>query len=70
MLGPAPYTFRFTGRSGTIPFKIRNLTDRPLTVRITMTSAKLEFWNWRNQEWQDTWDTTQSDGQKGFLSKK
>jgi hypothetical protein len=30
-------------------------------------SAKLEFWNWKNSEWQDTWDTTQSDGQKGWL---
>ncbi len=32
-----------------------------------ITSAKLEFWNWKNQEWQDTWDTTQSDGQRGWL---
>jgi prepilin-type N-terminal cleavage/methylation domain-containing protein len=32
-----------------------------------ITSAKLELWNWKNQEWQDTWDTTQSDGQKGWL---
>jgi prepilin-type N-terminal cleavage/methylation domain-containing protein len=30
-------------------------------------SAKLEYWNWKNLEWQDTWDTTQSDGQKGML---
>jgi general secretion pathway protein J len=30
-------------------------------------SAKLEFWNWKNFEWQDTWDTTQADGQKGWL---
>lgn len=30
-------------------------------------SAKLEFWNWKNLDWQDTWDTTQSDGQKGTL---
>jgi prepilin-type N-terminal cleavage/methylation domain-containing protein len=29
--------------------------------------AKLEFWNWKNSEWQATWDTTQIDGQKGFL---
>jgi type II secretion system protein J len=28
---------------------------------------KLEFWNWKNLEWQDTWDTTQTDGQKGWL---
>jgi len=30
-------------------------------------SAKVEFWNWKNLEWQDSWDTTQSDGQKGWL---
>lgn len=30
-------------------------------------SVKLEFWNWRNLAWQETWDTTQSDGQRGWL---
>lgn len=30
-------------------------------------SVTLEFFNWKNVEWQDTWDTTQSDGQKGLL---
>lgn len=30
-------------------------------------SVKLEFWNWKNLEWQDAWDTTQSDGQRGWL---
>ncbi len=30
-------------------------------------SAKLEYFNWKTTEWQDTWDTTQSDGQKGML---
>jgi len=30
-------------------------------------SVKLEFFNWKNTAWQDTWDTTQIDGQKGFL---
>ena len=30
-------------------------------------AAKLEFFNWRTAEWQDTWNTTQIDGQKGFL---
>jgi len=30
-------------------------------------SAKLEYWNWKNLEWQDSWDTTQADGQKGWL---
>ncbi len=33
-------------------------------------SVKLEFWNWRNLEWQDTWDTTQSDGQRGQLPQR
>ena len=30
-------------------------------------AAKLEFWNWKNIDWQDSWDTTQADGQKGWL---
>jgi type II secretory pathway component PulJ len=30
-------------------------------------SVKFEFWNWKNLEWQDNWDTTQSDGQRGWL---
>ncbi len=30
-------------------------------------SLKLEFWNWKDQDWQDGWDTTQSDGQRGWL---
>jgi type II secretory pathway component PulJ len=30
-------------------------------------NVKIELWNWRNLEWQDTWDTTQSDGQRGML---
>jgi hypothetical protein len=30
-------------------------------------AVKLEFWNWKNLEWQETWDTTQSDGQRGWL---
>jgi type II secretory pathway component PulJ len=30
-------------------------------------NVKIEFWNWKNLEWQDTWDTTQSDGQRGWL---
>lgn len=28
---------------------------------------EIEFWNWKNLDWQDAWDTTQSDGQKGML---
>ena len=30
-------------------------------------SVKIELWNWKNMEWQDHWDTTQSDGQRGWL---
>ena len=30
-------------------------------------SVKFEFWDWKGLDWQDTWDTTQTDGQKGFL---
>ncbi|MGE3454242.1 MAG: type II secretion system protein GspJ [Kofleriaceae bacterium] len=30
-------------------------------------SFKIEYWNWKSIEWQDTWDTTQADGQKGWL---
>ncbi len=29
--------------------------------------VEIQFWNWKNLEWQDTWDTTQADGQKNFL---
>jgi len=30
-------------------------------------AVKLEFFNWKTTEWQDTWNTTQVDGQKGWL---
>src|SRR5207237_6180609 len=30
-------------------------------------SVKVELWNWKNFEWQDHWDTTQSDGNRGWL---
>jgi general secretion pathway protein J len=30
-------------------------------------NVKFEFWNWKNLDWQDNWDTTQSDGQRGWL---
>ncbi len=29
--------------------------------------VELQYFNWRTVDWQDTWDTTQSDGQKGWL---
>jgi type II secretory pathway component PulJ len=44
--------------------------DEPSEYDVLLTDVeevKLEFWNWKNVEWQDTWDTTQSDGQKGML---
>lgn len=40
--------------------------DYDVLVR-DVVAAKLEFFNWKTTEWQDTWDTTQVDGQKGFL---
>lgn len=30
-------------------------------------AVKLEYWNWKNLDWQDTWDTTQSDAEKDRL---
>lgn len=30
-------------------------------------NVKIEFWNWKSLEWVETWDTTQSDGQRGYL---
>lgn len=44
--------------------------DEPSEYDVLLTDVqevKLELWNWKNLEWQDTWDTTQSDGQKGML---
>lgn len=29
--------------------------------------VKIDFWNWRTLDWQDRWDTTQSDSQRGML---
>jgi general secretion pathway protein J len=29
--------------------------------------VEIELWNYKNLEWQDSWDTTQSDGQKDTL---
>ena len=29
--------------------------------------VEIEYWNWKNLEWQDSWDTTQADGQRGWL---
>jgi len=41
-------------------------SDYDIVVR-DIESVKLEFWNWKNLEWQDHWDTTQADGQRGWL---
>lgn len=32
-----------------------------------VTAVKFEYFNWKNTDWQDTWDTTQTDGNKGWL---
>jgi type II secretion system protein J len=40
--------------------------DYDVLVRDIQT-VKIEFWNWKNLEWQDSWDTTQADGQRGWL---
>jgi type II secretory pathway pseudopilin PulG len=32
-----------------------------------LVSAKIEFWNWKTLEWQDFWDTTQADSNRGWL---
>lgn len=32
-----------------------------------VTKVELTYWNWKTLEWVDTWDTTQSDGQRGWL---
>lgn len=29
--------------------------------------VEIDYFNWKNTDWQDSWDTTQSDGQKGWL---
>lgn len=47
-----------------------NPEDEPAEYDVLVRDiGKLElmYWNWKNQEWQDTWDTTQSDGQRGWL---
>ena len=40
--------------------------DYDVLVRDVQT-VKIEFWNWRNLEWQETWDTTQADANRGWL---
>ncbi len=32
-----------------------------------ISEVKIDYWNWKNADWQDTWDTTQVDAQKGTL---
>ena len=44
--------------------------DLPSEYDVLLTDVqevKLEFWDWKNLEWKDAWDSTQSDGQKGML---
>ena len=47
-----------------------NPEQEPAEFDVLLTDVEkveLEYWNWKNQEWQDTWDTMQSDGQRGLL---
>lgn len=40
---PDGFSFTLTGRSTTVPIKLRNTSDDPLTVRVRMSSSKLLF---------------------------
>lgn len=40
--------------------------DYDVVVR-DIESLKIDYWNWKTADWQDSWDTTQADGQKGTL---
>jgi len=40
---PPGFSFTLTGRTTTVPIKLHNVSDTPLTVRVRMTSAKLLF---------------------------
>ena len=52
-------------RPSNLPFE-----DEPAEYDVLVhdiAQAKFEYWNWKSLEWQDNWDTTQSDGQRGWL---
>ncbi|CAN5554482.1 hypothetical protein BH10ACT2_BH10ACT2_13960 [soil metagenome] len=40
---PQGFSFTLTGRTTTVPIKLHNVSDTPLTVRVRMTSSKLLF---------------------------
>ncbi len=72
------YTTRKDGQKGTTDWVRREARrtsneppdDVPAEFDVLLRdihTVKLEFWNWKNFEWQETWDTTQSDGQRGWL---
>lgn len=42
---PSGFPFNLTGNTGSVPFTLQNTADIPLTVRIRMSSSKLEFPN-------------------------
>lgn len=42
---PSGFPFNLTGTTGSVPFTLQNTADIPLTVRIRMSSSKLEFPN-------------------------
>ena len=72
------YTTRKDGQKGTTDWVRREARrpsneppdDVPAEFDVLLRdidTVKLEFWNWKSLEWQETWDTTQSDGQRGWL---
>jgi type II secretory pathway component PulJ len=44
--------------------------DEPAEYDVVLrdvSSVEIELWNWKSLDWQDSWDTTQSDAQRGWL---
>lgn len=66
---------QFPGETDLVRSEQRRLSNEPpeeepveLDVLCTrVDSLELEYWDWKNAEWQDTWDTTQGDGEKNTL---
>ncbi len=40
---PTGFSFNLTGRTGSVPVTLQNTADHPITVRVRMTSSKLQF---------------------------
>lgn len=43
VVAPEPFSFTLTGKNNTIQFKLTNLCDKDLRIRVRLNSAKLEF---------------------------